>query len=266
MTAAAEVYAPTLGALSALTGKATHYCAGCEHGTLTRLIAKAIDELGIRERTVMVSSVGCSVLAHEYLNVDAVQAPHGRAPAVMAGIKRVRPDLVTFAVQGDGDAVSIGLLELLNAANRGEPITVFLVNNAIYGMTGGQMAPTTPSGMVTTTTPAGRDPVATGPPIDATKLVASFERPAYVKRVFLPIRPTPAARVYNARGALEGARSVRHAFEVQERGGFAFVEFVSTCSVNWKLGILDAKRYAAEALEPLFPAGLVRDRFGVEGR
>jgi 2-oxoglutarate/2-oxoacid ferredoxin oxidoreductase subunit beta len=266
MTAAAEVYEPKLGALQALTGKPTHYCAGCEHGTLTRLIAKAIDELGIRERTVMVGSVGCSVLAHEYLNVDAVQAPHGRAPAVMAGIKRVRPDLVTFAVQGDGDAVSIGLLELLNAANRGEPITVFLVNNAIYGMTGGQMAPTTPAGMVTTTTPGGRDILTTGPPLDASKLVASFERPAYVKRVFLPILPTPSPRVFNARGALEGARSVKHAFEVQERGGFAFVEFVSTCSVNWKMGILEAKRYAAEVLRPLYPPGLFRDTFGVEGR
>ncbi len=266
MSAAAEVYVPKLGALTALTGTPTHYCAGCEHGTLTRLIAKAIDELEIRERTVMVSSVGCSVLAHEYLNVDAVQAPHGRAPAVMAGIKRVRPDLLTFAVQGDGDAASIGLLELLYAANRGEPITVFLVNNAIYGMTGGQMAPTTPIGMVTTTSPSGRDATSTGPPIDATRLVAGFERPAYVKRVFLPIAPTPIPRVYNARGALEGAASVRHAFEVQERGGFAFVEFVSTCSVNWKLGILDAKRYAADVLRPLFPPGVYRDRFGVEGR
>jgi 2-oxoglutarate/2-oxoacid ferredoxin oxidoreductase subunit beta len=266
MIAAPSRYEVKLGPLPTLTGKPTHYCAGCEHGTLTRLIAASLQEMSLRERSVLVSSVGCSVLAHEYLNVDAVQAPHGRAPAVMAGIKRMHPELVVFSVQGDGDAVSIGLLELLYAANRGEPITIFLVNNAIYGMTGGQMAPTSPAGMVTTTTPRGRDPVQTGPPIDASKLVASFERPAYVKRVFLPLVPTAAPDLFNARGALEGARAVRHAFEVQLRGGFSFVEFVSTCSVNWKLSVLDAKRYAAEVLAPLFPEGLYRDRFGVEAR
>lgn len=266
MIGAQELYETKLGPLPTLTGKPTHYCAGCEHGTLTRLIASALEELGARERTVLVSSVGCSVLAHEYLNVDAVQAPHGRAPAVMAGIKRVRPDLLVFSIQGDGDAASIGLLELLYAANRGEPITIFLVNNAIYGMTGGQMAPTTPEGMVTTTTPFGRDLHQTGPPLDASKLVASLEGPAYVKRVFLPVTPTPSPEFFNARGALEGARAVRHAFEVQQKGGFAFVEFVSTCSVNWKLSVLESKRYAAKVLAPLFPAGLYRDRFGVEAR
>lgn len=266
MMEAQPAYETKLGALPTLTGKPTHYCAGCEHGTLTHLLAAALHERGARERAVVVSSVGCSVFAHEYLNVDAVQAPHGRAPAIMTGIKRARPDLLVFAVQGDGDAASIGLLELLYAANRGEPITIFLVNNAIYGMTGGQMAPTTPVGMVTTTTPGGRDPGQAGPPLDATKLVAALDGPAYVKRVFLPVSPTPDREVFNARGALEGARTIRHAFEVQERGGFAFVEFVSTCSVNWKMSVLDAKRYAAEVLAPLFPAGLYRDRLGVEKR
>jgi 2-oxoglutarate/2-oxoacid ferredoxin oxidoreductase subunit beta len=264
MMEAEPVYEVKLGRLSTLTGKPTHYCAGCEHGTLTRLIASVLEELGARERAVLVSSVGCSVLAPEYVNVDAVQAPHGRAPAVMAGIKRSHPELLVFAVQGDGDAVSIGLLELLYAANRGEPITIFLVNNAIYGMTGGQMAPTTPVGMVTTTTPRGRDLRQTGPPIDASKLVASLEGAAYVRRVFLPVSPTPAPDFYNARGSLEGLQAVRHAFEVQEKGGFAFVEFVSTCSVNWKLPILESKRFAAETLAPIFPAGLYRDKFGVE--
>jgi 2-oxoglutarate/2-oxoacid ferredoxin oxidoreductase subunit beta len=259
-------YETTLGPLASLTGTPTHYCAGCEHGTLTRLVASALDRLNLRERSVLVSSVGCSVLSYEYLNVDAIEAPHGRAPAVMAGIKRVRPDLFVFSIQGDGDAVSIGLSELLYAANRGEPITIFLVNNAIYGMTGGQMAPTTPIGMVTTTTPRGRDVTQTGPPIDASRLVASFEAPAYVKRVFLPISPTPAPDVYNARGALEGAKAVLNAFEAQRRGGFAFVEFVSTCSVNWKMSILDAKRYAARVLAPLFPAGLYKDKWGLEKR
>jgi len=259
-------YEIKLGPLPTLTGKPTHYCAGCEHGTLTRLIASALHELGVRERTVLVDSVGCSVLAHEYLNVDAIQSPHGRAPAVMTGIKRMRPDLLVFAVQGDGDAVSIGLSELIYAANRGEPITVFLVNNGIYGMTGGQMAPTTPEGMVTMTTPHGRDIAVTGPPIDASKLLATLEAPAYVKRVLLPVTPTPATDFYNARGSIEGARSVRNAFRVQEMGGFSFVEFVSTCNVNWKMSILRSKQYAAEVLAKVFPPGLFKDKFGVEKR
>jgi 2-oxoglutarate/2-oxoacid ferredoxin oxidoreductase subunit beta len=257
-------YEVKLGPLSTLTGKPTHYCAGCEHGTLTRLIASALQEMGARERTVMVDSVGCSVLAHEYLNLDTIQSPHGRAPAVMTGIKRMRPDLLVFAVQGDGDAVSIGLAELVYAANRGEPITVFLVNNGIYGMTGGQMAPTTPAGMVTTTSPHGRDIASTGPPLDASKLLATLDAPAYVKRVLLPVTPTPSADFFNARGPLEGARSVRNAFRVQEMGGFSFVEFISTCSVNWKMSILQSKRYATDVLAKVFPPGLYKDKFGVE--
>jgi len=261
---AAGEYEVKLGRLSTLTGKPTHYCAGCEHGILTRLIANAIDELGVREKTVLVDSVGCSVFAHDYINTDAVQSPHGRAPAVMTGIKRVRPDLLVFAVQGDGDAVSIGLLELVYAASRGEPITVFLVNNAIYGMTGGQMAPTTPTGMVTTTTPKGRDAKDTGTPMDATKLLAGLEGPSYVKRVFLPISPMGSTELYSARGPLEGAKSVLNAFKVQQMGGFSFVEFVSTCSVNWKMTVLDSKRYASEVLTKIFPPGLYKDKFGVE--
>jgi len=266
MIAAEGHYEDKLGHLATLTSTPTHYCAGCEHGTLTRLIASALDELDLREKTVLVDSVGCSVFAHDYLNVDAIQAPHGRAPAVMAGIKRMRPDLTVFAVQGDGDAVSIGLLELVYAAVRGEPITIFLVNNAIYGMTGGQMAPTTPVGMVTTTTPRGREAALAGPPLDASKLIASLDGPAYVKRVLLPVTPTPSPEVFNARGALEGARAVRNAFRVQQMGGFAFVEFVSTCSINWKMSILESKRYATDVLAKIFPPGLFKDRFGVEQR
>jgi 2-oxoglutarate/2-oxoacid ferredoxin oxidoreductase subunit beta len=266
MSAVAGHYEVKLGHLPTLTDVPTHYCPGCEHGTLTRLIASALDELDVRERTVLVDSVGCSVLAHSYLNTDAVQAPHGRAPAVMAGIKRMRPDLLVFSIQGDGDAVSIGLLELIYAANRGEPITIFLVNNAIYGMTGGQMAPTTPEGMVTTTSPRGRDIALTGRPMDASKLLATLDGPAYVKRVHLPLTPTPSADFYNARGPLEGARAVRNAFRVQQMGGFAFVEFVSTCNVNWKMSILESKQYAADVLAKVFPAGLFKDKFGVEKR
>jgi len=259
-------YDVKLGRLPTLTGKQTHYCAGCEHGTLTRLIANALEALDLREKTVMVDSVGCSVLAHDYLNVDSVQAPHGRAPAVMTGIKRLRPDLTVFSVQGDGDALAIGLLELLNAANRGEPITIFLMNNAIYGMTGGQMAPTTPSGMVTTTSPYGRDVGYTGPPIDGSKLVASFEKPAYVRRVVLPLEPIKSTGLYSARGALETAKVVENAFKVQQMGGFAFVEVVGSCSINWKMTVLESKKYANEVLAKLFPPGLYKDKFGVEKR
>ncbi len=263
---AANEYEVKLGRLSTLTGKPTHYCSGCEHGMLTRLIANAIEELDLREKTVVIDSVGCSVFADAYLNVDAVQAPHGRAPAVMAGIKRVRPDLVVFAVQGDGDAVSIGLQELIFAANRAEPITVFLVNNAIYGMTGGQMAPTTPQGMVTTTTPQGRDTLYTGAPLDASKLLGSLDGPSYVKRVILPVAPLKSSGLYSAAGPLEGARSVLNAFKVQLAGGFAFVEFVSTCSINWKMSVLDSKRYATEVLAKVFPPGVYKDKLGVEKR
>jgi len=262
----ANEYEVRLGRLSALTSKPTHYCSGCEHGILTKLIANAIDELELREKTVMIDSVGCSVFAHEYINVDAISAPHGRAPALMAGIKRVRPDLFVFAVQGDGDAAAIGLQELIYAGNRGEPITIFLVNNAIYGMTGGQMAPTTSEGMVTTTTPEGRDTVYTGTPIDASKLLASLDGPAYVKRVFLPIAPLRAGGLYSAAGPLEGARSVVNAFKVQLAGGFSFVEFVSTCSINWKMSVLDSKKYASEVLAKIFPPGLYKDKLGVEKR
>jgi 2-oxoglutarate/2-oxoacid ferredoxin oxidoreductase subunit beta len=258
-------YDVKLGILPTLTQKQTHYCAGCEHGTLTRLVANALNDLGLREKTVMVDSVGCSVFAHEYINTDAIQAPHGRAPAVMAGVKRVRPDLVVFSVQGDGDAVSIGLLELLNAANRGEPITIFLVNNAIYGMTGGQMAPTTPEGMVTTTTPYGRDTKLTGPPIDASKLVASLDRPAYVRRILLPVVPLRGG-AYSARGPVDGAKIVENAFKVQLMGGFSFVEVLGTCSINWKMSILESKKYASEVLAKVFPPGLYKDKFGIEKR
>ncbi|HUI00953.1 MAG TPA: thiamine pyrophosphate-dependent enzyme [Nitrososphaerales archaeon] len=266
MDSPAGEYEVKLGRLPTLTGKPTHYCAGCEHGTLTKLIASAIDRLGIREKSVLVDSVGCSVFAHDYIATDAVQAPHGRAPAVMAGIKRVEPGLVVFSVQGDGDAISIGLLELFYAANRGEPITIFLVNNAIYGMTGGQMAPTTPQGMVTTTTPRGRDTKYTGPTVDASKLVSSLDAPAYVKRVSLPLEPLPSTYLYSAKGTMECAAAVENAFKVQMMGGFSMVEVISTCSVNWKMSILESKRYAADVLSKVFPPGLYKDKFGVERR
>ncbi len=259
-------YEQKLGVLPTLTGMQTHYCPGCEHGTLTRLIAAAIDKLGIREKCVMVDSVGCSVMASDYLNIDHVQAPHGKAPAVMYGLKSMRPDIVVFSVQGDGDALSIGFQELFYAALRGGAGTIFLVNNGIYGMTGGQMAPTTPEGMVTTTTPFGRDAKLTGQPIDAPRLLSALERPAYIRRAVLCVLPVDTAkgRKYTSRGPIEAVKIVENAFRVQMMGGFSFVEFLSTCSINWKMSILDSKKYVADVMSKIFPPGVYRDSFGVE--
>ncbi len=203
-----------LGKLESLTDNPTHYCAGCEHGTLTRLIASAMDEMEIRERTVMIDSVGCSVLAYNYLNCDHIVAAHGRAPAVATGLKRVRPELTVFTVQGDGDAASIGLLELIYAAKRATPITVFLVNNAIYGMTGGQMAPTTLEGQITTTTPFGRKAALTGTELDVSKLLAGMDGADYVKRASLVTQElsSPRGRVYTIKKMLDAKKSVENAF------------------------------------------------------
>jgi len=255
-----------LGKLESLTDNPTHYCAGCEHGTLTRLIAAAMDELEIREKTVMIDSVGCSVLAYNYFNCDHIIAAHGRAPAVATGLKRVKPELSVFTVQGDGDAASIGLLELVYAAKRATPITVFLVNNAIYGMTGGQMAPTTLEGQITTTTPFGRDAAMTGTELDVSKLLGGIDGAAYVKRVSLAVQELSSQRgkVYTVKNLLDAKKSVVNAFKVQALGGFAFVELLSTCSINWKMPILDAKRFVYEHMVKKFPLGVYKDTFGVE--
>jgi 2-oxoglutarate ferredoxin oxidoreductase subunit beta len=227
-----------------------------------------MDELGIRERTVMVDSVGCSVLAYNYFNCDHIVAAHGRAPAVATGLKRVRPDLTVYTVQGDGDAAAIGLLELVYAAKRATPITIFLLNNAIYGMTGGQMAPTTLEGQVTTTTPFGREAAMTGTELDVSKLIGGIDGAAYVKRASLVVQELSSQRgkVYTIKNILDAKKSVENAFKVQALGGFAFVELLGTCSINWKLGILEAKRYVAERMEKKFPLGVYKDTFGVEKR
>jgi len=259
-------YTIKLGKLDSLTDTPTHYCAGCEHGTLTRLIAAAIDDLGIREKTVMIDSVGCSVLAYNYFKLDHIVAAHGRAPAVAAGLKHVHPELMIYSVQGDGDAASIGLLELIYAAKRSTPITVFLVNNAIYGMTGGQMAPTTLEGQVTTTTPFGRDAHMTGTELDTSKLLGGIDGAAYVKRVSLAVQEISSQRgkVYTIKNILDAKKSVENAFKVQALGGFAFVELLSSCSINWKMPILDAKRFVNEKMVKKYPLGLYKDTFGVE--
>jgi len=263
-----QQYTKKLGKLEALTDKPTHYCQSCEHGELTRLIASAIENLGIREKTVMIDSVGCSVLAYEYLNIDHVQAPHGRAPAIATGLKRVRPDLVVYTVQGDGDTLAIGLLEVMYAAIRGEPISIFLVNNAIYGMTGGQMAPTTLQGQITTTTPYGRDTAFTGTPVDASKLLSGIDGSAFVKRVSLAIAELDTARgkAYSIKNILDAKQAVENAFKVQMMGGFSFVECLSSCWVNWKLPIMEAKRFVNEHLIKQYPLGTYKDRFGIERR
>ncbi len=224
----------------------THYCPGCTHGIAHRLVAEVIDELGLRGRTIGVASVGCSVLAYHYLDVDFQQAAHGRAPAVATGIKRVLPGRVVFTYQGDGDLAAIGTAEIIHAANRGERITVIFINNAVYGMTGGQMAPTTLVGMRTTTTPAGRDPVVYGFPLRVAELLAPLPGVAYASRVAL----SSPAHVNRAK------RSIRRAFQTQLDGlGFSIVEMLSTCPVGWGQTPIDAMRWLEAEMFPVFPLG-----------
>ncbi len=249
-------------------GKASTFCPGCEHGLLLKLIAKALVDLGVADRAVMVGTVGCSSLGYMVLDVDFVQAPHGRAPAVMAGIKLVEPDSVVFAIQGDGDALSIGLQELVYAASRGTPMTVFMYNNMTFGMTGGQMAPTTIPGMRTTTTPRGRDVKASGNPLDACRILSAVDGPAYLRRAILAPRPirTRDRLLYSAREALDAYRIVVNAFRAQLMGGFSFVEFLGTCNVNWRMGIDESKAFVHEVAAKYFPPALCRDLYGLEGK
>ncbi|HIE09572.1 MAG TPA: 2-oxoglutarate oxidoreductase [Armatimonadetes bacterium] len=225
------------------------YCPGCTHGIIHRLIAEAMDELGIRGRTVGVCPVGCAVFAYEFFNCDMIEAAHGRAPAVATGIKRVRPDLVVFTYQGDGDLASIGMAEIIHAAARGEKITVFFVNNAVYGMTGGQMAPTTLLGQKTTTSPFGRSPEREGYPIRMCELLATLEGAVYLARA-APLDP---------KGVIEAGRFVRRAFQCQLEGlGFSMVEFVSTCPVRWGMGPMEAIKWAKEKMLPQYPVGEIK--------
>ncbi|MDP8023814.1 MAG: thiamine pyrophosphate-dependent enzyme [Nitrososphaeria archaeon] len=244
----------------------TTYCPGCEHGLLLKFIGMALDELGITEKAIMVGSVGCSTLAYKFLNVDYVQAPHGRAPAVMSAIKLLEKDKVVFAIQGDGDALSIGIAELMHAANRGIPLTIFMYNNMVFGMTGGQMAPTTPEGMKTTTTPFGRDVKQMGPPIDACKVLSAFPQISYLKRVVITPKPiyTKDRVMYSSKEAMDSYKAVLNAFKTQLMGGFSFVEFIGTCNVNWKMTILDSKKYVHDVGVKVYPPGLCRDVYGVD--
>jgi 2-oxoisovalerate ferredoxin oxidoreductase beta subunit len=228
----------------------THYCPGCGHGALHKLIAEAIDDLGIQDQTVLVSPVGCSVFAYHYFDVGNVQAAHGRACAVATGIKRSQPGSVVISYQGDGDLASIGIAETLHAANRGENITVFFVNNAIYGMTGGQMAPTTLIGQKTVTSPLGRNPVSEGNPLRICELLSSLAGVSYLERVALA----------GPRHHMKARQAVRKALRCQMEGrGFSLVEVLSACPTGWKKTPADAWRWIEEQMLPVFPLGVFKE-------
>jgi 2-oxoisovalerate ferredoxin oxidoreductase beta subunit len=228
----------------------THYCPGCGHGIVHKLVAQAIDQLDIQDRMVLISPVGCSVFAYYYFDVGNVQAAHGRAPAVATGIKRAHPESIVLSYQGDGDLAAIGSAEIIHAANRGENITVIFVNNAIYGMTGGQLAPTTLIGQKTTTTPFGRNPWTEGHPIKVCELLAALEAPVYLERVALG----------NNKQIMGAARAVRKALETQKRGlGFSLVEVLSPCPTIWKMDPSVAQQWVEQEMTKVFPLGVYRD-------
>jgi 2-oxoglutarate ferredoxin oxidoreductase subunit beta len=235
----------------ALVDTPNHYCPGCGHGIIHKLLAQAIDELGVRERTILVAPVGCSVLMYYYLDVDSVEAAHGRAQAVATGVKRARKDMVVVSYQGDGDLLAIGTAETVHAANRGENFTTVFVNNAIYGMTGGQMAPTSLAGQKTKTSPYGRDPKEAGLPIRACELLNTLEAPVYIER----------CAVNSVKNVLKTKKAIRKALENQIGGrGYSFVEVLSSCPTNWGMEPVEAARWIEEAMIPYFPLGVYRDR------
>lgn len=229
-----------------LTDVYTHYCPGCTHGIANRLVAEVLDELGVRENTILVASVGCSVFAYNYLDVDACVAAHGRAPAMATGVKRVHPDKVVFTYQGDGDMASIGMGEVMHAAARGEPITIIFVNNAIYGMTGGQMAPTSLPGQVTASSPFGRDQHLAGFPLHMAELLGTLEGTAYSVRRSL----------HDARHVIQAKKAIKTAFEAQLKGlGFSVVELLSSCPTNWNMTPSDSLDWVRDSMMPQYPLG-----------
>ena len=228
-----------------------HYCPGCTHGIVHRLVAEVIDELGIEGKTIGIAPVGCSVMAYNYFNCDMIEAAHGRAPAVATGVKRALPDHVVFTYQGDGDLASIGLCETVSCACRGENVTVIFINNAIYGMTGGQMAPTSLIGQVTQTSPYGRDAKTQGMPIRICELLSTLDAPAYLERVAV----NSVAHVRQAK------KAILKAFRNQVEGkGFSLVEVLSTCPTNWGLTPEKACRFVEEKMVPFYPLGNFKDK------
>ncbi len=235
----------------ALTDAPLHYCPGCTHGIIHRLVAEAIDEFGIEGKTIGIAPVGCSVMAYNYFACDMVQAAHGRAPAVATGVKRANPDNIVFTYQGDGDLASIGMAETVHAATRGENITIIFVNNAIYGMTGGQMAPTSLPGQITQTSPYGRDISSAGYPIRVCEMLAQLDGAAYLERV----------AVNNVKNVRKAKAAIKKAFENQINNvGFSLIEVVSTCPTNWGLTPEAALQFVEEKMIPYYPLGVYKDK------
>ena len=239
----------------ALTDAPLHYCPGCTHGIIHRLVAEAIDSLGIAGETIGVASVGCSVFTYNYFNVDMVQAAHGRAPAVATGVKRADPSKIVFTYQGDGDLASIGMAETVHSAARGENITVIFVNNAIYGMTGGQMAPTSLPGQVTQTSPYGRDTNTVGFPVKVCEMLSTLDGAGYIERV----------AVNNVKNVKAAKKAIEKAFRNQVEGkGFSLIEVVSTCPTNWGKTPEGALQWLEENMLPYYPLGVYKDKFAEE--
>lgn len=233
-----------------MTDKKMHYCPGCGHGIVHRLVAETMDELGIREKTIGVAPVGCAVFCDEYFNCDMIQGPHGRGPAIATGLKRTRPDCMVFSYQGDGDLASIGMAETVHSAARSENITIIFINNTIYGMTGGQMAPTTLIGQPATTAPKGRDPKVNGYPINVAEMLSQLEGATYIERVAVD---TPA-------NILKAKKAILKAFKYQTEGkGFTLVEVLSTCPTNWGVQPTDAVKWLQEKMLPKYPLGVYKD-------
>lgn len=234
----------------ALTDAPFHYCPGCTHGIAHRLVAEVIDELGVEGDTIGVTPVGCAVMAYDYFNCDMQEAAHGRAPAVATGIKRVHPDKVVFTYQGDGDLAAIGTAETVHSATRGENITVIFINNTIYGMTGGQMAPTTLPGQVTQTSPYGRDVKTQGNPIRISEMLSTLDGPSYIARVALDTVPN----------IKKAKASIKKAFQNQLDGkGFSLVEILSTCPTNWGMSPVEAIKRLQDEMIPYYPLGVFKD-------
>lgn len=234
-----------------LVNKKSHYCSGCSHGLIHKLIAEIIDEFDIQKKTVVIAPVGCAVLLYDYIECDSVEAAHGRAPAIATGVKRVKPDNIVISYQGDGDLLSIGMAETIHAANRGENITVIFINNTNYGMTGGQMAPTTVIGQKTTTTPRGRNAATEGYPIRACELLNTLEAPYYIERCI----------ANNVKSIIKTKKSIKKAIKYQmESKGYSFIEILSSCPTNWGMTPLDANKWIEEKLTAIYPVKTFRDR------
>ena len=233
-----------------LTDKELHYCPGCTHGIIHKLVAETMEELGVIGQTIGVCPVGCSVFAYDYFACDMQEAAHGRAPAVATGIKRTHPDRLVFTYQGDGDLASIGMAETVHAAIRGEKLTIIFINNAIYGMTGGQMSPTTLLGQKATTAPFGRRKEDAGSPVKMCELLSSIEGAAYVERV----------AAYDIPHINQAKKAIKHAFELQQKGvGLTFIEVLAACPTNWGKSPIDANKWLKENMEAYYPLGKFRD-------